>query len=63
MIEESIEAIASSEIIQQVLDRDARAGENWSAAEHIRVGSDDGFKSRHVCSALHSMVHPTGCGD
>jgi hypothetical protein len=60
MVEESIEVIAGSEVIEQVLDRDACARKHRSTPEHVWIASDDGFTCRHVGSA--SIVHLTGDG-
>jgi hypothetical protein len=39
MVEESLKAVASGEVVQQVLDRDASAREHRRAPEHFWVAS------------------------
>lgn len=63
MVEESIEAIAGGQVIEQVLDRDACARKNRSPPEHVWIASDDGFTCRHVRSAFDSMVHLTSAAN
>ena len=63
MVEESIEAVASGEVIQQVSDRDPSARKDRSTPEHVRVASHNGFKSRHVRSPpdLHGTPNGRRC--
>ena len=60
MVEESVEAIAGGQVIEQVLDRDACSRKHRNTPEHVWIASDNGFTCRHVRSA--SMVHLTGYG-
>ena len=60
MVQEALEGVAPCEVVQQVLDGNARIRKYGSAAEHVRIGSHDGFKGWHVLqNLLNPMLHPT----
>jgi len=50
VVEEPFQAVASGEVVQQILDRDARTRKDRRAPEHLRVASHDGFKRWHFRS-------------
>jgi len=61
VVQERLEAITSGQVVEQVLDGDARANEDRRSTQNLRVAPDDRFKSgRGYLPAWPTMVHRFG---
>ena len=48
VIEKAVEAIASGEVVEEILHGHSGANEDWRAAHDLGVNPDDRFKRGHV---------------